>query len=82
MITIENVKELRNKTGASLDDCKNFLTLCDNDVEIAFEAIRYCSQAITRYKIVNGVQIQKDKYDLIEMAKRKVEDRRKQNETK
>ena len=39
-ITAQMVKELRDKTGAGMMDCKKALTECDGDMEKAVEALR------------------------------------------
>ncbi len=39
-ITAQMVKELREKTGAGMMDCKKALTECDGDMEKAIEALR------------------------------------------
>ena len=39
-ITVQMVKELRDKTGAGMMDCKKALTECDGDMEKAVEALR------------------------------------------
>ncbi|GAA0734948.1 translation elongation factor Ts [Clostridium oceanicum] len=40
MITAKMVKELREKTGAGMMDCKKALTKCDGDIEKAVEELR------------------------------------------
>ena len=40
MITASMVKELRNRTGAGMMDCKKALVECDGDVEKAIEDLR------------------------------------------
>nr|YP_010619659.1 Translation elongation factor Ts [Tayloriella tenebrosa]WAX03672.1 Translation elongation factor Ts [Tayloriella tenebrosa] len=39
-ISAENIKELRNKTGAGMTDCKKALEDSDGQIEIAIEALR------------------------------------------
>nr|YP_010619853.1 Translation elongation factor Ts [Symphyocladia marchantioides]WAX03866.1 Translation elongation factor Ts [Symphyocladia marchantioides] len=39
-ITVQNIKELRNKTGAGITDCKNALEASDGQIDIAIEALR------------------------------------------
>ena len=39
-ISAENVKELRQKTGAGIMDCKEALTECDGDIEKAVDFLR------------------------------------------
>ena len=40
MITAQNVKELREKTGAGMMDCKKALTECDGDITKAIDWLR------------------------------------------
>ena len=40
MVTANDVKALREKTGAGMMDCKNALTQCDGDVEEAIKILR------------------------------------------
>ena len=40
MITAQQVKELREKTGAGMMDCKKVLTETDGDMEKAAELLR------------------------------------------
>ena len=40
MITAELVKQLREKTGAGMMDCKKVLTETDGDIEKAIELLR------------------------------------------
>jgi elongation factor Ts len=46
MITAQLVKELRDRTGISMMDCKSALTETDGDIEKAIEVLRKkkCSQ--------------------------------------
>nr|YP_010619464.1 Translation elongation factor Ts [Xiphosiphonia pinnulata]WAX03477.1 Translation elongation factor Ts [Xiphosiphonia pinnulata] len=39
-ISVENIKELRNKTGAGMTDCKKALEASDGQIDIAIEALR------------------------------------------
>nr|YP_010619079.1 Translation elongation factor Ts [Pterosiphonia complanata]WAX03092.1 Translation elongation factor Ts [Pterosiphonia complanata] len=39
-ISAENIKELRNKTGAGMTDCKKALEASDGQIDIAIEALR------------------------------------------
>ena len=40
MVTASQVKELREKTGAGMMDCKKVLTEADGDMEKAIELLR------------------------------------------
>ena len=40
MVTAQQVKELREMTGAGMMDCKKALTECDGNMEKAAEALR------------------------------------------
>lgn len=40
MISAKMVKDLREKTGAGMMDCKKALTECDGDLEKAVEVLR------------------------------------------
>ena len=40
MVTAKDVKELREKTGAGMMDCKKALTECDGDMEKAIDWLR------------------------------------------
>nr|YP_010851614.1 Translation elongation factor Ts [Echinothamnion hystrix]WGH14556.1 Translation elongation factor Ts [Echinothamnion hystrix] len=39
-ISVEQIKELRNKTGAGMTDCKKALEASDGQIDIAIEALR------------------------------------------
>nr|YP_009397640.1 translation elongation factor Ts [Dipterosiphonia australica]ARW66826.1 translation elongation factor Ts [Dipterosiphonia australica] len=39
-ISAENIKELRNKTGAGMTDCKKALEASDSQIEVAIEILR------------------------------------------
>nr|YP_009393306.1 translation elongation factor Ts [Symphyocladiella dendroidea]ARW61868.1 translation elongation factor Ts [Symphyocladiella dendroidea] len=39
-ISVEHIKELRNKTGAGMTDCKKALEASDGQIDIAIEALR------------------------------------------
>lgn len=39
-ISVENIKELRNKTGAGMTDCKKALEASDGQIDIAIETLR------------------------------------------
>jgi len=45
-VTINDIKKLRDMTGAGLSDCKKALIESDNDIEKAKELIRKRGQAI------------------------------------
>ena len=45
-VTINDIKKLRDMTGAGLSDCKKALIESDNDIEKAKELIRQRGQAI------------------------------------
>nr|YP_010618884.1 Translation elongation factor Ts [Deltalsia parasitica]WAX02897.1 Translation elongation factor Ts [Deltalsia parasitica] len=39
-ISVENIKELRNKTGAGMTDCKKALEASNGEIDIAIESLR------------------------------------------
>ena len=45
-VTIEDIKKLRNMTGAGMMDCKNALAETDGNIEAAIEIIRKKGQAV------------------------------------
>ena len=45
-VSIEDIKKLRNMTGAGLSDCKNALNEAEGNLEAAIELIRKRGQAI------------------------------------
>ena len=45
-VTINDIKKLRDMTGAGLSDCKKALIESDNDITKAMELIRKRGQAI------------------------------------
>ncbi len=51
MISAKMVKDLREKTGAGMMDCKKALTECDGDLEKAVEVLREKGLAAAAKKI-------------------------------
>ena len=52
-ITAQMVKELRDKTGAGMMDCKKALTECEGDMEKAVEALR--QKALEQERQLNDI---------------------------
>ncbi|MBJ2193729.1 MAG: elongation factor Ts, partial [Muribaculaceae bacterium] len=45
-VSIEDIKKLRNMTGAGMMDCKNALAETEGDIQAAIEIIRKKGQAV------------------------------------
>ena len=54
MITAQSVKELREKTGAGMMDCKKALTEAQGDMEKAIEILREKGLAAAAIKAVKA----------------------------
>lgn len=65
----EKVLELRELTNIGLIDCKKALELCDENVAIAKIYLETVSQAVARYKIVDGKPVTWTNADYVEAAR-------------
>lgn len=58
MITASQVKELREKTGAGMMDCKKALTECDGDMAKAVDWLREkVSARLLKKKVVSLLKV-------------------------
>ena len=54
-ISAKLVKELREKTGAGMMDCKKALEACDGDIEASFDWLREKDRKSTRLNSSHNV---------------------------
>lgn len=64
------IKELRNRTGCSLPDCKHALILCGDKIGVAYTYLKLKNSAVARWKIIDGKKIAWSDFDYVMEAKR------------
>ena len=59
-VTINDIKKLRDMTGAGLSDCKKALIESDNDITKAMELIRKRGQAIAAKRAADNARLEQE----------------------
>lgn len=65
------LERLRAETGCEISECEQALEICGS-YDVAYEYLRLKSQAVCRYKYINGKKIRWAENDYIERAKQAV----------
>lgn len=64
--------ELKNRTGCPISHCKEALRLCGDNVEIAYNYLKLKSNAVSRWKIVDGNKVPWTNADYVSKASKEV----------
>ncbi len=66
------VKELRKMTGMDMKACRQAFITCGQDINLAYEYLKLKSQAVIRYKNVDGRKVPYTDSDYLALAKNKI----------
>lgn len=66
---MNRIKELKDKTGCSISNCKEALKNCDDNILIAEKYLQLKTTAVSRKKIIDGKLIPWETDDYVKEAK-------------